>query len=148
MMHHKGEKKYQCSHCDKAFVLNSGLKDHIQRMHLGVKSNKCTHCTKSFFSSADLRIHTRTHTGEKPFECNFCDDNFRHKGGLSRHVKKEHVGSTFQIPLEPCCLIIKTDNANETNNTSAGTANQTDLTNATLLNLKTAKQDQVSGYQL
>lgn len=51
------------------------------------ESYKCTDCHKSFKSNAQLLIHRRTHTGERPFQCIICDQRFTTKGNLSSHFK-------------------------------------------------------------
>ena len=32
----------------------------------------CVQCQKSFSRNSDFKIHKRTHTGEKPFQCDLC----------------------------------------------------------------------------
>ena len=51
----------------------------VPRSSRNDKSNykfKCDFCTRSFRDSFDLKVHVRTHTGERPFRCDECDQSF------------------------------------------------------------------------
>ena len=43
------------------------------------------HCTKSFTSKNGLFIHTRSHTGEKPYSCDQCPKRFVSASNLRDH---------------------------------------------------------------
>ncbi|CAG4936357.1 unnamed protein product [Parnassius apollo] len=47
---------------------------------------KCEVCEKSISSLSYLRIHMRTHTGEKPFKCYICNRGFITSSKMHRHV--------------------------------------------------------------
>jgi len=54
----------------------------------------CEFCGKEFAFASDLRRHTRSHTGEKPFECGLCSFKTSQKYNLERHNKKVHKQET------------------------------------------------------
>ncbi|KAJ2942263.1 hypothetical protein O0L34_g15810 [Tuta absoluta] len=90
---HVGKSRYQCHHCNKLFVNNTKLKDHIRYHHEGhVRERKhvCTVCGRGFTQKTVLQNHIRTHTGERPFECPHCDSKFAQKTPLVMHIKKIH----------------------------------------------------------
>ncbi|GAA5887799.1 hypothetical protein JCM5296_001771 [Sporobolomyces johnsonii] len=53
----------------------------------------CPHCPKRFARPSSLRIHTFSHTGEKPFTCPLCDRAFSVQSNLRRHLKIHRSGT-------------------------------------------------------
>jgi len=46
----------------------------------------CTVCAKPFASASALEIHSRTHSGDRPFVCHVCSKAFTTKGNLKVHM--------------------------------------------------------------
>ena len=65
----------QCRICLKVYARPSTLRMHM-RTHRGEKPYKCQICFKSFTQDANLTAHLRIHSGEKPFKCQVCDRRY------------------------------------------------------------------------
>jgi hypothetical protein len=58
----------------------------------GLSKNKfgCDMCGKSFSTRAILQRHKMGHTGEKPYQCRYCEYATAQKCNLKRHMMSKH----------------------------------------------------------
>ncbi len=85
---HQGEKPFACDFegCEFMARYKPTLKNHKNAVHLKKKWS-CLLCDDKLSSSKSLKVHMRTHSGEKPFRCEVegCDQSFPQTPALKSH---------------------------------------------------------------
>ena len=83
---------HTCSVCGKSFGSESYLAIH-SRYHTGERPYRCNveQCDATFFTAGHLAEHTRGHTGERPYACNQCPAKFKRHHHLAVH-NRVHTG--------------------------------------------------------
>lgn len=56
------------------------------RTHTGEKPYRCEYCEKSYAGSNDLAKHLKKHLGDYMYNCDFCDGKFRTQTDARRHA--------------------------------------------------------------
>ncbi|EDS26749.1 zinc finger protein 226 [Culex quinquefasciatus] len=86
----EGKPTYSCGKCTKVFINRGNLLNHAAECHGQVKNFCCQICNKSFKYNVQLRIHLRTHSGERPHACEICHRGFSQLSNLRSHRKVVH----------------------------------------------------------
>jgi uncharacterized Zn-finger protein len=101
----KPRKRYQCSmpDCNKSFYQKTHLEIHT-RAHTGVKPFVCKEpsCGQRFSQLGNLKTHERRHTGERPYSCELCGKTFAQRGNVRAHKIVHTAAKPFTCRLDDC----------------------------------------------
>lgn len=75
--------------CTKSYSIETRLKVHI-KTHLGQKPFTCVQCGKSFLEKGNLKMHIRFHSSLRPFKCHLCNKSYKTNGHLKDHINIQH----------------------------------------------------------
>ncbi|CAL4147097.1 unnamed protein product, partial [Meganyctiphanes norvegica] len=85
------ENQYQSSQCDNDISNNNDFEIHT-RTHTGEQPYQCSQCNKTFtFKTNLINHHQRIHNGKKPYQCSHCNKAFARKSDIIRH-QRTHTG--------------------------------------------------------
>lgn len=79
--------------CNLEYSSKYNLKRHVNVSHLLNKIAVCDTCQKVFINKQNLKEHYFIHSELKPYVCELCLKNFRHKTAYIKH-KKVHFNKT------------------------------------------------------
>ncbi|XP_059837195.1 zinc finger protein PLAG1-like [Hypanus sabinus] len=98
----KSRKSFPCPLCGKIFTSVEKLKVHSYS-HTGERPYKCSHedCTKAFVSKYKLLRHMATHSPQKTHKCTYCEKMFHRKDHLKNHLQT-HDPNKEAFKCEEC----------------------------------------------
>ena len=82
------EKFFKCQFCDSKFASNQLRNKHQNLIHN--KRYACSKCDKVFSEKTRLIIHSRIHSGIKPYKCDECSFKCNQKDNLRLHKEFKH----------------------------------------------------------
>lgn len=97
----KEVKEFPCTHvgCNKVLPKKASLKLHL-RTHSGEKPFVCKECDKGFACGSNLDMHMISHSKDKTHKCTDCDRMFKYERTMKDHIKKLHREAPKQEPAK------------------------------------------------
>uniref|UniRef100_A0A8R1I0F3 C2H2-type domain-containing protein n=1 Tax=Caenorhabditis japonica TaxID=281687 RepID=A0A8R1I0F3_CAEJA len=91
----------RCRKCGEAVEGNSGMYKHMMKCRN--ESNVCSNCSASFARLADLTAHETSCLKKVAFTCTPCDEYFKQRVQLDRHILSHHFEPVTCSNCEQIC---------------------------------------------
>jgi Zinc finger, C2H2 type len=88
------EKVFACDACAERFASQRLRNKHANQAHNMRFS--CEVCGRKFADRTRLRIHSRVHTGEKPFVCEHCGYSCSQRDNLKKHKGEKDISGVLK----------------------------------------------------
>ena len=94
------QKIYICPYekCKISFMSEKNLNKHIKTHNNIIKKYICPFpgCNKRFTASYNQKIHYRIHTGERPYKCEKCNNEYYDRANLKYHLRTAHQNLNYK----------------------------------------------------
>ena len=74
LQHSTGIREYTCTDCSQKFVNCVKFRQHCADEHRNTQPFKCEICGSQYSNKQTLRVHYRSHSGERPYTCEECGE--------------------------------------------------------------------------
>ena len=107
--------QFACDKCPKTFPYASGLKQHVDLVHLKQKSFVCEQCGKGFYTRIQFNEHQALpncnfmSSTDVIFNCDKCQDTFDTLKGFIRHYQVMHGDFPPNLPKDSTLHTLKCD---------------------------------------
>lgn len=105
---HRARNIYKCPVCAKTVKSQNYLRLH-RKSHTGDRPHKCMHCHKSFITKDTLTKHLSVHNETRNFKCGQCGKLFKRISHVREHLKIHTMDRPFNCTV--CRKTFKTNNA-------------------------------------
>ncbi|XP_067636561.1 zinc finger protein ZFP2-like isoform X2 [Eurosta solidaginis] len=100
------KQRLDCDLCGKIYSKRHNLVNHKRVQHSTdkpqpIKQHSCNFCNKRFRDTGSLKVHERTHTGERPYLCPECGKSFIEEGTLKQHRLRHGEDKLYECPYCP-----------------------------------------------
>lgn len=82
--------EFICKYCNMWFANRSDRSMHVCSLWPFKTEFRCSQCYKYFKCDSELQKHLASHSLERPFVCDYCGKDYKHKRNLAAHLKSAH----------------------------------------------------------